>query len=125
VLSPNIAQDLWDKLVLMRASVGTILDTDDGESLMQQLFAECGAIAAAEGFAPNPEAMAGFRKTLMQRGSPLTASMARDVARGGPTEADHILGDLVRRAAARGVAVPILRVAFAHLQAHEIGRNKG
>jgi 2-dehydropantoate 2-reductase len=135
VLSATIAQDLWDKLVflatlagmtcLMRASVGTILATDDGERLIQQLFAECRAIAAAEGFPPNPAAMENFEKTLMQRGSPLTASMARDVERGGPTEADHILGDLARRAAARGLAAPLLRVAVTHLQAHEIGRNKG
>jgi 2-dehydropantoate 2-reductase len=46
------------------------------------------------------------------------ASMLRDVERGGPTEADHILGDLVARAQAKGIHAPLLRLAYSHLQAY-------
>ncbi len=132
VLSPSITQDLWDKLVflatlagmncLMRASVGTIMATRDGAMLMQELLDECSAIASAEGFPPSEAAMASYRGLLTENGSPRTASMLRDVERGGPTEGDHILGDLVRRAEAHGIAAPILHVAYTHLQAYEIAR---
>lgn len=133
--SETIEQDLWDKVVflaafagmtcLMRSSVGIILDTADGPKLMQQMLFECSAIAAAEGFAPNETALSGYRSTLMERGSSLTASMLRDIERGGATEAEHILGDLVRRAETHAIAVPLVRTAYAHLQAYEIGRNAG
>lgn len=133
VLSPAIEQDLWDKLVflatlagmtcLMRSSVGTILDTPDGEHLIQRLLSECREIAAAEGFPPNVAALAEYRALLTERGSRLTASMLRDIERGGPTEADHLLGDLARRATANRVSAPLLRVAYTHLQAYERQRK--
>jgi 2-dehydropantoate 2-reductase len=59
---------------------------------------------------------------LTQRGSGFAASMMRDLVKGGRTEGDHVIGDLVRRAAARGVETPILRVALANLEAHEAKR---
>ncbi len=37
------------------------------------------------------------RKTLTATGSTLTASMLRDIERNAPIEADHIVGDLLRR----------------------------
>ena len=46
--------------------------------------------------------------------------MLRDVEKGGVTEADHILGDMVARAAAKGVDVPLLRLAYSHLQAYAL-----
>jgi 2-dehydropantoate 2-reductase len=48
--------------------------------------------------------------------------MLRDIRRGATTEHDHILGDLLARARAAGVAAPLLRVARAHLQAYEASR---
>ncbi|PWB58860.1 MAG: hypothetical protein C3F17_18105 [Bradyrhizobiaceae bacterium] len=132
-LSDNILLESWDKLVflatlagmtcLMRASVGIILSTDDGATLMQRLLDECSAVATAEGFAPDAVALARYRAMLMEHGSSLTASMLRDVERGAPTEAAHVLGDLVRRAQSRGIDTPVLRIAHAHLQAYEATRN--
>ena len=52
------------------------------------------------------------------------ASMLRDVERGGPTEAEHILGDMVSRGQAKGVEAPLLRLAYSHLQAYELRRAK-
>ena len=48
--------------------------------------------------------------------------MLRDMLRGGPTEHDHILGDMLTRARALNVAAPILRIARAHMQAYEATR---
>ena len=59
-------------------------------------------------------------------GSTFAASMLRDVERGAPTEADHILGDLIRRGSAGGGPndFPLLRIAYAHLRAYEARRKR-
>jgi 2-dehydropantoate 2-reductase len=126
---------MWEKWVflatlagmtcLMRAAVGPILQADEGEFLMLELFGECVAIAAASGYAPSMECVAATRAALTQRGSALAASMLRDVERGGRTEGDHILGDLLVRAREKAVAAPLLRIARAHLQVYEASRAHG
>lgn len=50
--------------------------------------------------------------------------MLRDVERGGPTEADHVLGDLLRRGEERGIRAPLLGVAYAHLKSYEARRAR-
>ena len=64
------------------------------------------------------------RALLTQRGSSFAASMLRDIERVGPTEGEHILGDMVERAKQLGVAVPLLRAARTHLQVYEARRPK-
>jgi 2-dehydropantoate 2-reductase len=125
----TIVQDMWDKLVfiatlagitsLMRANIGTILDTPAGERLILQLFGECRAVATAEGFAGDGEQLGRYRAQLVQAGSSLTASMLRDIERGGPTEAEHVLGDLLARAGRHGIAAPLIEIALTHLRAYE------
>lgn len=132
VRSSVIMQDMWDKFVflatlagmtcLLRASVGTILGTIHGAGLTETLLAECAAVATAEGFPPDEQALTRYRATLTERGSSVTASMLRDIERGGPTEAEHVFGDLVSRAMRHGIAVPLLLVAYTHLQAYELRR---
>ena len=48
--------------------------------------------------------------------------MLVDMEEGRPTEGGHTIGDLVERAARRGVAAPILTAALCNLQAYELGR---
>jgi 2-dehydropantoate 2-reductase len=132
-VSDKIEQNMWDKWVFLstlaaatctlRASVGAILDTIAGEEFVLRLLRESESIAAACDFAPIAKQLATYRAQLTERGSMLTASMLRDIERGGPTEADHILGDMVRRGDARGVPVPSLRLAYSHLQAYEARRS--
>ncbi len=132
-LSDNILQAMWDKFVMLaslatattltRANVGEILAAPSGEWLMLEALGECERVATAEGHAPTPASVERTRKMLTTRGSTFTASMMRDLVAGGATEGDHILGDLVRRAERRGLAVPLLRVAFANLQVHEARRG--
>jgi 2-dehydropantoate 2-reductase len=55
-------------------------------------------------------------------GSPLMASMLRDVERGAPIEADHIVGDLIRRGGEAVGPQALLRIAYAHLKAYEARR---
>lgn len=132
--SDNISLELWEKFVfltalagmtcVMRASVGAIVSTRDGAALMLEMLDECREIAAASGFAPREKPLAEYRRLLTEKGSAFTASMLRDVERGGPTEADHIVGDMLYRAEQHGIAAPLLRVALCHLQTYEAGRRK-
>ncbi|AOF80443.1 2-dehydropantoate 2-reductase family protein [Methyloversatilis sp. RAC08] len=133
-VSAGIEQDMWDKLVfisvlagatcLMRASIGDILDTRAGRSLIEGMLDESAAIATAGGHAPSVDRLAGYRTQLTEAGSTLTASMLRDVLRGAPTEADHVLGDLVRRAGQWAVPTPRLDLALSALQAYEAARRR-
>jgi 2-dehydropantoate 2-reductase len=127
-------QILWEKWLmlatmagstcLMRGSVGTILDAEDGQALMQELLAETISVAGAAGFPPSEGHLANARSILFAKGSPASASMLRDIQKGGRIEGDHIIGDLLRRARGFGLETPLLRIANAHLQTYEAERVK-
>lgn len=136
--SDAIVQDMWEKWTvlatlaastcLMRAAIGDIVAAPNGRRIIEDLFSECSAIAAANGHVPRPAFAAKAMATLTQSGSTLTASMLRDVERAGRIEADHILGDLLERAPgpqAPPSAPSLLQVAYAHLKAYEarLGRS--
>ena len=106
---------------LMRASIGNIV-TAGGADLSLSLLDECCAIAAANGFAPRAASVDRIRFMVTDAGSPLTASMLRDMERGGAVEADHVLGDLLARSPPGAPALSILRVAYLHLKAYEARR---
>ncbi len=125
----NVMQDMWEKFVmisamagmnsLMRANVGEIVATADGAAIMTEALAECQAVAAAAGFSPRPQHRTQVGAMLTERGSPNTASMRNDLEAGGRTEAEAIIGDMLHRARGFGVATPLLRAAYCHLQIHE------
>jgi 2-dehydropantoate 2-reductase len=127
--SNDILQDMWEKFVmittlagmncLLRGSVGEIAATEDGESLMLELLAECQAVAEASGYAPRPQHRDQCRAMLTERGSDNSASMRRDLEANQRTEGAAVLGDMLRRARALGVAAPLLKIAACHLQLHE------
>lgn len=133
-ISDDIIQTMWEKFVMLaalaaattitRAVIGEILEAPSGEAFMMESLAECQKVAAAEGHAASDKWLASVRKMLTARGSQFTASMMRDLVGGGPTEGEHIIGDLVRRAAAHGIAVPLLGIALTNLQVHEARRRK-
>ncbi len=133
-VSADIEQDMWEKFVLlaslaamtclMRASVGEILAAADGEALMREALSTCVATAAAAGHAPRAESLQRTEGMLFARGSAFTASMLRDIDGGGRVEADHIVGDMLRRARAAGADARLLAAAFCHLQAYEARRRR-
>jgi 2-dehydropantoate 2-reductase len=128
-LSRTIMLEMWEKFVLLcslagmtcllRATVGELAATQDGAQLMNRMLDDCSATAAAADFRPREKYMTSIRGVLTQAGSPLEASMRRDLEAGGRTEGDHVVGDMLRRATAAGVDSPLLRAAYCHLQAHE------
>ena len=104
---------------LMRAAIGELVAAG-GAGLALALHEECAAIAAAQGFPPREKAAQMVRALVTAEGSPLKASMLRDIERAGPTEAEHVLGDLLRR----GAQAPLLTAAYVHVAAYERGRPK-
>ena len=69
---------------------------------------------------------AGARRTRHDQlpSTPLTASVSRDTEGGVPVEADHILGDLLRRAGAAADNHSLVRIANAHAKAYEARRAR-
>ena len=131
--SSNIHQQLWIKYsfltalaagtCLMRASVGDIVANEGGAEFMTRLYAECLAVAEAAG-QPVPQDKQEFALgTLTQQASPVKASMLRDLEAGQRVEAAHIVGDMLHRARAAGIAAPLLGAAWCHLQAYESAIN--
>jgi len=133
VASETVLHDMWEKWVflasvaastsLMRASLGTILAAPGGKDFLLGILDECKAIAAAEGYPPRAPFLGRTVTMLTTEGSPLTASMFRDIKAGQPVEADHVIGDLIARADAAKVPAPRLRVAYTHLKAYEKQRG--
>ncbi|MCZ8250922.1 MAG: 2-dehydropantoate 2-reductase [Hylemonella sp.] len=123
--SEDIEQVLWNKWVFLatlagmttvcQGTVGEILATPEGEALTRQMFAECCAVAAAQGQAISVEEQGKALAMLTQKGSAFTASMLRDLHGGQRTEHEHILGDMVRRGGSAGVKVDLLRLAWTHM----------
>ncbi|HTA74421.1 MAG TPA: 2-dehydropantoate 2-reductase [Gemmatimonadaceae bacterium] len=130
-LSEQIVLEMWEKWVLlatlaaetclMRASVGDIVAAG-GAPFATAMLAESIAIATASGYPPRDPVRERVRGTISAEGSTLTASMLRDVERGSRTEADHILGDLIRRGTGDSA---LLSLAYLHLRAYEVRRARG
>jgi 2-dehydropantoate 2-reductase len=132
LLSRDILHEMWEKWVFiaaaasstsfMRATVGDIVAAD-AQDIPVQLLQECAAIAAANGFPPRDNARNAGLSILTAPGSAFTASMLRDIEQGSRIEAEHIVGDLLRRAT-KGPPAPLLSTAFAHLRAYEVRRKR-
>ncbi|HEY3783736.1 MAG TPA: 2-dehydropantoate 2-reductase [Steroidobacteraceae bacterium] len=135
-LSAAITQDMWEKWVfiaalagitcLMRSTIGDI-GAADPAPLAAELYAECAQIASDAGHAPGPAMRQRSLAALTTAGSPLTASMLRDIENGGRTEVDHILGDLLRRRTRNSGGAPshsLLELAHAHIRAYESRRQR-
>jgi 2-dehydropantoate 2-reductase len=132
--SENVMLDMWEKFVmittmagmncLMRGTIGEIAATEDGAALTLQLFAENQAVATAAGYPLRAPYIAQISRMLTEPGSINNASMHHDLAHGSRTEAEWILGDMRRRAIELGVATPLLRATYAHLQVYENRRAR-
>ena len=128
-VSDNIMLDMWEKVAflstlagmtcLMRASVGEILATADGRRLMKRCLDSCVAVAAKSGYQPRGPILERYEKVINSAGSPLTASMLRDLESGGLIEADHVVGFMLGKARQFDIDDTMLSVAYAHLKAYE------
>jgi 2-dehydropantoate 2-reductase len=137
-LSTAIMQEMWEKWAiiaamagatcLLRGAVGDIVAAGASQ-LPVDIYEECCAIAAANGFAPGESARKRGIGMLTAPGSTFAASMLRDIERGAPIEADHIVGDLLARggggkSSASAGDYPLLQIAYAHLRTYEARRQR-
>jgi 2-dehydropantoate 2-reductase len=133
-LRTDIVHAMWDKCagqgslssanVLTRSVVGDITAVPSGRAFLDAALAEGRAICAAYGYPMTVQTIALYEKMFETPGSPFATSMLRDVEDGKPTEGAHIVGDLVRRAEAKGLDTPILRCARTALEVYEAKRLK-
>jgi len=129
-----IVQEVWEKWVflaplaaascLMRATPGNVLKARRGEPLILSMLDECRAIAEGAGHVPRAAFLDQARSTLTTAGSPLVASMLRDVQADAAIEADQIIGDLLNRQSASGKPARLLSGAYTHLKAYEAKRER-
>lgn len=132
--SDTIIHEMWEKWVmlatlaactcLMRAAVGDIVAAPGGERFILSVLDEAQAVATANGNAALPKLIERLRTLLTERGSSFAASMLRDLEAGGSIEADHVIGDLLRRGREQGIDTPLLCVAYVHLKAYEARRGR-
>jgi 2-dehydropantoate 2-reductase len=132
---PNVMQEMWEKVVhlstaasmtcLMRAPVGDIVRTRFGGALMLEQLEVAAAIAKHNGYAPSDTFMQSYRALFSKTDSVYGTSMLRDMERGGPIEADHVIGFMVDKAKAAGIDDTLFRIAYTHLKAYENRRAAG
>ena len=134
-LSPDIEQDLWEKVsflttlaattCLFRGNVAEIMAAPGGREAVLRAFDANIAIATREGHPPRPAHIENVRGRLTDPKGTWTASMLRDLEGGGPTEADHIVGWMLERARRHGVDDTVLSLAYTHLKTYEARRAAG
>lgn len=133
-LSPDIELEMWEKVAflstlagmtcLMRGSVGAIASTPDGTALLTRYLGACCAVAEANGHKPRAQFVERMGNALTDTSSSLTASMLRDLQSGGPVEADHIVGFMLRKAREAGIEDTLLAMAYSHLKVYEASIQK-
>ena len=127
--STHIVHEMWEKWTflatlagctcLLGGSIGDICASPGGSGFVLRLLEECRSIAEAAGFPPRAPFLDRTRSMLTEAGSPLTASMLRDMEAGAPIEADHVIGDLLSRGEA-----PLLRIVYSGLKVYEAKRSR-
>ncbi len=118
-ISADVRQALWVKLILNCAynaisaigqvPYGRMVAVEGVAETMQQVVRECVAVACAEGVAVPADIEAtvrGLAGSMPQQRS----STAQDLARGKPSEIEHLNGYVLRRGQAHGVPTPANQV---------------
>jgi 2-dehydropantoate 2-reductase len=121
-LSDNVAGALWAKLIIncvynglsaiTQLPYGRIAPGIGVAGVMEDIVAECLAVAQADGVTVPGDiraAVAGIAQSMAGQ----LSSTAHDVARGKPSEIDHINGYVLGRGAALGIATPVNRTIHA------------
>ena len=121
LVSDDVMVSLWEKLVincafnplsaLTRLPYGRIAAEEGLPALIEDVAREALAVARAEGHAVADEVLEAVRSIPVTMPVQLS-STAQDILRGRPTEIDHLNGEVVRRAARHGIAVPLNRTLY-------------
>ncbi len=117
-VSAEVAGALWTKLVINCAynAISAIAELPYGvfvaepgvPDMMRDVVEECRAVASASGIAL-PDDLWDQVRAIASTMEGQMSSTAMDLARGRPTEIDHLNGYVVTKGAALGVATPVNR----------------
>jgi 2-dehydropantoate 2-reductase len=128
-IAADARQAMWDKWVqlaalgaitnLFRGSVGDVTAVADGRDLANAIITECATIVRACGQPSADEFIEAQRRAMTKEGSSFTSSMFRDLKKGQPVEAESIVGDMVARGRAHGIAAPLLTAAAVNLRVYQ------
>jgi len=132
-LSTDIEREMWEKWAmlaslgaitcLMDGDIGQVSRAPGGAEFVRALFGEVTAVIAGAWRPLSDSFKSQVLSFLTDKASSLTSSMYRDLRGGQRIEADQIVGDLVSRAAAAGVATPLLSTVLARLKVYEQARS--
>jgi 2-dehydropantoate 2-reductase len=121
-ISDNVRGALWAKLILNCAynALSAITQLPYGRlvkgagitAVMRDVVDECLAVAKADDVTIPGDIDAAVRK-IAETVPAQYSSTAQDLARGKPSEIDHLNGLIVRRSEALGVATPVNRLLYA------------
>jgi 2-dehydropantoate 2-reductase len=122
VVSGNVAGELWAKLVvncaynalsaIAQLPYGKMIEGPGIRDVMRDVVQETLAVAKASGVVMAPDMLE--RTYQIAEAMPTQfSSTAQDLARGKPTEIEHLNGFVVRRGAALGVPTPANRALTA------------
>jgi 2-dehydropantoate 2-reductase len=128
VISDNVAGALWEKLVvncaynalsaLSQLPYGRLIDGAGIREVMRDVVLETEAVAKASGVNMAPDQLAKtFR--IADAMPAQFSSTAQDLARGKPTEIDHLNGFVARRGEALGIPTPVNRVLHSLVRLQE------
>ncbi|CAN5467972.1 2-dehydropantoate 2-reductase [soil metagenome] len=128
VVSDNVRGELWAKLIIncaynalsaiTRQPYGALVQNDGIPAVMDDIVAECRAVAAAEQICIDVDLAGAVRDIAVSMKSQIS-STARDLIRGKPGEIDHLNGLVVRLGERHGIATPVNRAAWALVKALE------
>jgi 2-dehydropantoate 2-reductase len=121
-ISNNVDGELWAKLVvncaynavsaITQLPYGRMIQGAGVRELMRDVVEECLAVARSSGVTMAPDML---ERTYRIAGAMPTqfSSTAQDLARGKPTEIDHLNGYVTRKGEALGIATPANRCLWA------------
>ena len=128
-LSDDINLDLWKKWVfistvagattLFSCSLGEIVKSDFGKQIIIDLFNECRAIAKLYKYDYEDSEADIILKTITTPGSPIKASMQRDVEKKSFTEHEQIFGDLINKGQKYSFDCPILMSCYVRMNVYQ------
>jgi 2-dehydropantoate 2-reductase len=131
VISDNIAGELWAKLVvncaynalsaITQLPYGKLIEGPGIRDVMRDVIEETLAVAKASGVRMAPDLLAKTYK-IAEAMPTQFSSTAQDLARGKPTEIDHLNGFVARKGEALGVPTPANRALHALVKLLETKR---
>jgi 2-dehydropantoate 2-reductase len=120
--SDNVAGALWAKLILncvynamsaiTQLPYGRLIEGEGVKNVMRDVMDECLTVARAAGVTVPGDAWEAVMRIAHTMPTQYS-STAQDVARGKPSEIDHLNGFVLRQGEALGVATPVNRVLHA------------